>query len=152
MIWRIHLIPHSRAPHNSMPYIRYYFPQAMVSSKRIKVRENPFQKLLLTLNSAWSNHSLIHGLYHLVALGGQKEIIISLNFKVEKPNDSPLPTWVAKLSIIESTFRLWDLKYTLRLVIQLSNTSYAIPVVRLASHHTQSVGNDLPKHLRHRDS
>ena len=40
------------------------FPQVMVSSRRIKLRDNPFQKLLLILNFGWSNYSLIQGLYH----------------------------------------------------------------------------------------
>ena len=34
---------HTRASHTSLPYIRLYFPQVMVSSWRIKLRENPFQ-------------------------------------------------------------------------------------------------------------
>ena len=42
----IHLSPHLRALHNSMPYIRHYIPQNLVSCKRIKLRENPFQKPL----------------------------------------------------------------------------------------------------------
>jgi hypothetical protein len=46
MIWGLCLSPHLRAPHNNMPYIRHYFPpQVMVSSRRIKLKENPFQKL-----------------------------------------------------------------------------------------------------------
>ena len=50
MIWGIHLSPRLRAPHNSMPYIRRYFPQVVVSGRRIKLRENPFHKLFLTTN------------------------------------------------------------------------------------------------------
>ena len=91
-IWRfISLHTWLRAPHNSMPYIRHYFPQVMMSS-RIKIRENPSQKILLipTLNKAiipWSN-----GCATLVTLGGEKTIKILLKFKVQRPNDSPLPT------------------------------------------------------------
>ena len=50
----IHLSPHLRAPHNSMPYIRHYIPQVLGSCKRTKLRKDPFQKLLLilTLNEA----------------------------------------------------------------------------------------------------
>jgi hypothetical protein len=65
MIWGLCLSPHLRAPHNNMPYIRHYFsPQVMVSSRRIKLKENPFQKLLLTMNFEESNYSMIQGLYH----------------------------------------------------------------------------------------
>jgi hypothetical protein len=46
----IHLYPNLRAPHNSLPYIRHYFPQVMVSSTRIELKNNPFQKLLLIPN------------------------------------------------------------------------------------------------------
>jgi hypothetical protein len=31
----IHLSPHLKAPHNSSPYIRHYFPEVNVSSRRI---------------------------------------------------------------------------------------------------------------------
>ena len=52
----------------------------------------------------------------LVPSGKKKAIIILLNCKVEKPNDSPLTTclreWVAKLSIINNTFFFWGLKCT----------------------------------------
>ena len=45
-------------------HIRHYIPQVLTNSRRIKMSENPFQKLILRLNYEWSNHSLIHGLYH----------------------------------------------------------------------------------------
>ena len=50
----------------------------LVSSTKIKLRKNPIQKLLLIPT--------------LVTLGDKKVIILLLNCKVEKPNDSHLPT------------------------------------------------------------
>ena len=39
-----------RAPHNSMPYIGQYISRVQVSSRRFKLRKDPFQKLLFKLN------------------------------------------------------------------------------------------------------
>ena len=47
-----------------MPYIWHYIPQNLVSSRIIKLRENPFQKFPLKLNFEWNNYSMIQGLYH----------------------------------------------------------------------------------------
>ena len=58
MIWGIHLSIHLRAPHNIMPYVRHYFPQVMVSSRRFKLRDNPFQKLLPCTKSR-GDHSIV---------------------------------------------------------------------------------------------
>ena len=64
----IHLSPHSRATHNSIPYIKHYFPHLLVSSTRIKLRENPFYKHSLIPNFEWSNYSLIQGLHHFCSI------------------------------------------------------------------------------------
>ena len=115
LTWGIHLSPHFRAPHKSMPYNRRCFPQVIVSSGKIKLRGNPFPKLLFTFNSKWSNYSIIQGLYHTCKTSRQKTIIILLNCKVGTPNDSPLWTcfreWVAWLFILKSAFCIWDLKF-----------------------------------------
>ena len=108
---------------NILHYFRHYFPQVLVSRRRIKLRETHSNSFFLywTLNEAiilWSK-----GCTTLPTLGGMKALLILLNCKVEKPNYPPLPTclreWVVEMSIIKSTFRFWDWICTLRLIIQL---------------------------------
>ena len=85
MIWGIQLRPHLRPSHNSIPYIKHYFPQVMVSSRIIKLRDKVFQnlihftKLWMKQLTSWSNGCTI-----LATLGGKKTIGIMLNYKVEK--------------------------------------------------------------------
>ena len=142
------LSPHLRVPHNSLAYIKHYFPRVLVSNRIIKLRENQFQEpffvsiysfflsfLYKTLNEASFLDPRV--VFALVALGGKKETIFVLNFKVKKKsNDSPLPTclreWVAKLFMIKSTLRFGDLKFTSRLIIQLLTTFDVIHAIWFA--------------------
>ena len=113
----MHLSPHLRAPHYSIRYIRHYFPQVSSSSWKIKLRKNPFQKLILILNFAWSNYSPIQALYDIYNFRWWETIII-MNSKVEIPSDTPLPTcireWVAYLSMLSkvpSAFEIWHVHW-----------------------------------------
>ena len=70
-------------PHNSMPYMRHYIPHIMVSSRLIKLRENPLQKLPSNLNLNEAVNPWSKGCTTLETLGSKKAIVILLTCKVE---------------------------------------------------------------------
>lgn len=80
------------------------------------------------------------------------------NYKLEKPNDLPLLSYILKETsskIVHKNLKIKLKKNTfgflLWLITQLFNTLDVIQAILFACHHTQSIGNHIPKDFGRRD-